>query len=111
MPDGHGGGKLIRRKWRFTLPDSLADRLGRDQEMASLDNHSASHGAGALLRRHGGPPHARHPRAVSPRGIMARDARWCDCSGAVDHRVRACAVRALEEKRPRRGDRFRVLDD
>ena len=41
---------------------------------------------------------------------MARDARRRDCSRAVDHRVHAGAVRAMEAKRARGRDRFWVLD-
>lgn len=79
--------------------------------MAGLDDDPARDRDGALLRRHGGLPHAHHPRAVPPWGVVARDARRCGCGGAVDHRIFTGAVRALEEKGPRGGDRFRVLDD
>lgn len=63
--------------------------------MASLDDDLASHCA---LHRHGGIASARHPCAVSPWIVVACDACWCDCGGAVDSRVHAGAVRDLEEE-------------
>ena len=79
--------------------------------MASLDNNPTSYNTGALLRRHGSTLDIRHPRAISPWSIMARDACWCGGSRAFDNRVHAGAVRVVEEKRARCGHRFRVLDD
>ena len=78
--------------------------------MASVDDDAASHSAGILVRRLGGVANIHDPYTVSPRGIMACDPGWRCCSSAVDRRVRAGAVRALEKKRPRGGNRFWVPD-